>query len=136
MDNAGLVYVLQGHSNFSRNGYDELFLESMVRRRFQQSCHTASRAVIADDPQACVEVECFVDYVDVLGALVFKGLQNFYLTKELFEGVVSILRILLIVLPISFDDFYSAYLLVSAVLAERILAILFGRQCQERLFTS
>jgi hypothetical protein len=65
-----------------------------------------------------------VDDVDVFGALVFEGLQNFYLAKELFEGVVSILRILLIVLPISFDDLYRADLLGFAVLAERTLAIL------------
>jgi hypothetical protein len=67
-----------------------------------------------------------VDDVNVLGALIFEGLQNIYLTKELFEGVVSILRILLIVLPVCFDDLYRADLLGFAVFAERTLAILLG----------
>jgi len=55
--------------------------------------------------------------VDVFGPLVLEGLQNLYLAKELFEGIVSVLRILLIVLPISFDDLDGAYLLSFAILA-------------------
>ena len=74
MNNTRFMYVLQGQSNFSRNGYDEFFLEFVVRRRLQQGCHTASWAVIADDPKGRVKVECFVDDVDVLGAFVFEGL--------------------------------------------------------------
>lgn len=66
-------------------------------------------------------------YVDILGALVFKGLQNFDLAKELFEGIISVLRILLIVLSIGFDNLYSADLLSFAVLTERTLAIVLGK---------
>ena len=73
-----------------------------------------------------------MDDVDVLSAFVFKGLQNLYLTKEFFEGIVSILRILLIILPISFDDFYCADLLGFAVLAERAISHIIERQCQKR----
>jgi len=61
--------------------------------------------------------------VDVFGPLVLEGLQNIYLAKELFEGIVSVLRILLIVLPISFDDLDGAYLLSFAILARRMLDI-------------
>lgn len=75
-----------------------------------------------------------MDDVDVLGPLVFKGLQNLYLAKELFEGVVSILCILLIVLPIGFDDLYRADLLGFAFLAEPTLAILLGNSVKRGVY--
>jgi len=82
--------------------------------------HTAARAIIANDPQLRVQIERFLNIVDVLCSAVFEMLQRVDFLRKVRNGFVLLCIIEFVVEVINVDDFDRNDFLRSLPIARRV----------------